>query len=141
MSDATEPSAGSAEVVAEPAAAAADVAPAEPSEPVVLKKRGRPPGSKDTFKRTRRMPVQVRVEPLEVAGTAAEQPRVGTPRPAPEPPVSHVIAEPQTPRTWLREASRHYMHLKTIVHDTHKVNHAQKYTEKWSTWQSFRSPF
>lgn len=104
------------------------------------KRKGRPAGSKDTVKRTRKPAVHVRIEPLEVK--PPEQPRVPTPRPEPEP-VTAPVAEPKqpveieeskSPRTLLRETSRHLMSLRSLVHDNRKADHVKKYTQNWATW-------
>ena len=127
--------------VVTPAANAETTNAMAPPEP---KKRGRPHGAKETIKRTRKPPVSIRIEPLEVR---PPEPRVqqasaapGTPRPAPEPtlvtekkaPVE--IEEPKTPRTLLRETSRHLVSLRALVHDTQKAERAEKLTQGWATW-------
>lgn len=116
-------------------------------EPPAPKRKGRPVGSKDTVKRTRKPPVQVRIEPLEVK--PPEQPHVPTPKPEPEP---TRVAEPaaasslgcvkktieveeeKTPRTLLRETSKHLISLRALVHDNRKAEHAKKYCQNWATW-------
>ena len=129
--------------VVTPATTAETTASMAPPEP---KKRGRPHGAKDTIKRTRKPPVSIRIEPLEVR--PPEQPRVqqaasaapATPRPAPEStlvtekkaPVE--IEEPKTPRTLLRETSRHLVSLRALVHDTKRAERAEKLTQGWATW-------
>ena len=104
------------------------------------KRRGRPAGSKDTVKRTRKPPVQIRIEPLEAPivnnrMNPPEQPKeiVSEPKeevkPKPQPPPE----EPKTPRTLLREVSRLHVSLRAAAHDTRKAENAKKYTEKWIT--------
>ena len=120
--------------VVTPATTAETTTSMAPPEP---KKRGRPHGAKDTIKRTRKPPVSIRIEPLEVR---PPEPRVATPRPAPEPtlvtekkaPVE--IEEPKTPRTLLRETSRHLVSLRALVHDTKRAERAEKLTQGWATW-------
>ena len=99
------------------------------------KKRGRPHGSKDTVKRTRKT-ISVRIEPLDA--NPPVQPRVATPRPEPAPVVETKapieIEEPETPRTRLRETSRQLVSLRALVHNTKKVERAEKLTQGWATW-------
>ena len=99
-----------------------------PPEP---KKRGRPTGAKDTTKRTRK-PVQIRVEPLQ------EKPEPPVPKPEPiveprkpaEPPAE--IEEPKTPRTLIKETSRHLISLRALVNDNRKDEMGKRYIQKWS---------
>lgn len=115
--------------------------------PEVPKRKGRPPGSKDTVKRVRKAPVSVRIDPI----TPAEpEPRAATPRPkeeaAPrsepppvvEPPVQRVEVEepPPTPRSMLRAASRHFVALKSLVQDSRKTELRNMYTHKLTAWPS-----
>ena len=109
----------------------------EPVAPVVEtlpepKKKGRPQGSKDTIKRTRK-PVQIRVEPLQEkqAAPPASKPEVSPQAPEPAP---VEIEEPKTPRTLIRETSRHLVSLRQLVNDNRKSEMAQRYTQKWSKW-------
>ena len=108
-----------------------DVAPPEPP-----KRKGRPPGSKDTVKRTRRPPVQVRIEPLEAVAAA--------PKSAPKPPVA-VVPEPvrpepvvevapASPRTQYREHTQHLIRLRNELHENKRSAHAQMYVSRWSQW-------
>ena len=132
-------------VALEPQPAA--VATPPPPETAALKRKGRPAGSKDTVKRTRKPPVQVRIEPLEAqreASTEAPPPstRASTaaakPRPRPAPQIVHEPEqereEPGTPRTLLKETARHLIGLRAIVHGSRKVEIANKYVEKWAKW-------
>ena len=106
-------------------------APVETPEP---KKKGRPVGAKDTTKRTRK-PVQIRVEPLP------EKPADPAPTPKPEPveprkfaEVPVEIEEPKTPRTLIKETSRHLMNLRALVNDNRKDEMGKRYIQKWSKW-------
>lgn len=123
----------SSEPVAPPAASVESASDPMPPPPTAPKKRGRPQGAKDTFKRTRRPPVQVRIEPLE---TASPEPKPDTPRaepkhtPEPEPKVE----VPKSPRTQMREATQHLVSLRAAMNENKKAEHVKKYTEKWMTW-------
>jgi hypothetical protein len=110
--------------VTEPVVETTETPPAEP------KKRGRPTGAKDTTKRTRK-PVQIRVEPLQ------EKPEPPVPKPEPieprkpaEPPAE--IEEPKTPRTLIKETSRHLISLRALVNDNRKDEMGKRYIQKWS---------
>ena len=99
------------------------------------KRRGRPAGSKDTTKRTRK-PVQIRVEPLQ---EKPAEPRASTPKHEPieprkpaEAPVE--IEELKTPRTLMKETSRHLMNLRALVNDNRKDEMGKRYIQKWSKW-------
>jgi hypothetical protein len=107
----------------------------EPMPPPKPKQKGRPPGSKDAIKRTRKPPIQVRIEPLEPEPEPKPEPkpRERTPRPPRESHVmstEHEIEEPTlSPRSMLRETSRHLITLRGLVHDTRKTTLATMYTQ------------
>ena len=108
-----------------------DVTPPEPP-----KRKGRPPGSKDTVKRTRRPPVQVRIEPLEAVASApksASKPPTLPPSAEPEPSRPELVVEvtPPSPRTQIREHTRHLIRLKADEHENKKAAHAQMYVSRW----------
>ena len=103
--------------------------------PPAPKRKGRPPGAKDTIKRVRKPPVQIRVEPINVEPVE----RVSTPRPKAEPKTEskqlvEIEEDPPTPRTLLREASRHYVSLRSLVHDKKKSEIVNMYTQKLTPW-------
>ena len=118
---------------------AAPVAEATSMPPPAPKKKGRPTGSKDAAPRTRRKPVEVRIEPLE-APEPPPPPRASTPRPArpeileKEAPPPPEIEEPPSPRTMLRETSRHLMQLRNIVHQNKKSSMGDAYAQKLVKW-------
>ena len=115
--------------VESPPAVEAPVPPVDTPEP---KKRGRPQGVKDSTNRTRK-PVQIRVEPLQ----EKPEPPVSTPEPIEprkhaEAPVE--IEEPKTPRTLIKETSRHLISLRALVNDNRKDEMGKRYIQKWSKW-------
>ena len=105
----------------------------------VPKRKGRPPGAKDTIKRVRKPPVQIRVEPIATEPKPEPVERVSTPRPKAEPKVEtkdpvEIEVDPPTPRTLLREASRHYVSLRSLVHANKKAEMCNVYTQKLTPW-------
>ena len=117
----------------ESAVEASDVTP----PPAAPKRKGRPPGAKDTVKRVRKPPVQIRIEPIVPVEPVIE--RVSTPRPKAEPkvetkPTVEIEESPPTPRTMLREASRHFVSLRALVHDNKKTEMYSMYTKKLTPW-------
>ena len=137
-------------VAVEPQPAAVATAPPPETaiaQPAAPKRKGRPVGSKDAVQRTRKPPVQVRIEPLEAqqeASTEAPPPSTrasavaAKQRPRPAPPIVHEPEqereEPVTPRTLLKETARHLIGLRAIVHGSRKVEIANQYVEKWAKW-------
>ena len=125
--DGAQEPAAAAEAPAEaPVEATATVEPVE-TETKKPKSMGRPVGAKDSKPRQRKR-VEVRVEPIE------------TPKPEPqsEPPVKieeHVSSPPPSPRTLLRETSRHLMTLRGMVHDARRSDLGTKYAQKLSSWR------
>jgi len=116
----------------EPAAEASNAMP-----PPAPKRKGRPPGAKDSVKRVRKPPVQIRVEPIVPVEPVIE--RVSTPRPKAEPKVEtkqtvEIEEDPRTPRTLLREVSRYYVSLRGTVHDNKKTEMYSMYTKKLTPW-------
>ena len=97
------------------------------------KRKGRPPGAKDAVKRVRKPPVHIRVEPIIAAEPVVE------PRLKAEPKVEtkqtiEIEEDPPTPRTLLREASRHYVSLRGLVHANKKTEVSNMYTKKLTSW-------
>ena len=94
---------------------------AEPMLPpeAVPKRRGRPPGSKDTVKRVRRAPVTVRIEPV-----VPLQPEVLPQPAAPQPAARQPAAEPPTPRNKhpaaKNKATKHYATLCELEEYSHE---------------------
>ena len=105
----------------------------------LLKGRVAPPGAKDTVKRVRKPPVQIRVEPIASEPVVEPVERVSTPRPKAVPKVEtkqtvDIEDDPPTPRTLLREASRHFVTLRSLVHDKKKSEVVNMYTQKLTPW-------
>lgn len=137
---ASEPTVEAPEAAVEAPEAAAEAAAAP-------KRRGRPPGSKDTVKRVRRPPVTVRIDPIlpvepepptpkHVDAKARRPARV--PPPAAEVPFDDYEEQepPPTPRSMLRAASRHFVALKTLVQDSRQQEVRSMYTRKLTAWPS-----
>ena len=92
------------------------------------KRKGRPPGSKDTVKRIRNKPsVQVRIEPINEPATEPKPEHKTEPK-------HEIVEEPLTPKTMLIEASRHYLSLRSIVRDNAKADMYSMYTKKLTSW-------
>ena len=109
------------------ASAEASVA-VEPTSTAKPKKvMGRPVGARDTKPRQRRR-VEVRVEPLVTPEPAAR------PEPKPEPKIEEALEPPPSPRTMLRETSRHLMTLRSMVHDSRRSEMGAKYAQKLCSW-------
>lgn len=114
--------------------------------PTAPKRKGRPPGSKDTVKRVRKPPVIVRVEPIASEPIAPERsvvnepstPRHKTKAPKLEPltvrPAQAEIEDPPTPRSMLRDATRHFVALKSLALESSKAELKHMYTKKLSAW-------
>ena len=99
------------------------------------KRKGRPPGSKDTVKRIRNKPsVQVRIEPINEAAIEPKPEHKTEHKPEHTPEPKHEIVEPLTPKTMLIEASRHYLSLRNIVRDNAKADMYNMYTKKLTSW-------
>jgi len=122
-----------------PAAAepAAEATAAQDMPPPAPKRKGRPTGAKDAVKRVRSKPVvQVRIEPIN----PEPEPREATPRPKKESVAEPVVEQPveieeqPSPRTMLKEASRHFVALRSMVHENRRVSHASQYTQKLTAW-------
>ena len=123
-------------------ASEAPAAPEQPAEPPEPKKRGRPPGAKDTVKRTRKPAVKLRVEPV------VRDPPPATPQaPAPAPPTPSAepsqitslslrpreptpVYEPPSPRTLFRN------HQEAVAREKRqkKQEEAKMYTANWVAW-------
>ena len=112
------------------------------SEPPVLeqapapepKKRGRPQGTKDVVKRTRKPAVKLRVEPVarEPPPTPAAEPQVPA-QSASVPATQHEptpVYEPQSPKTLLRR----YNESITQERRQKKEQRAQQYIANWTRW-------
>ena len=91
---------------------------------------GRPVGVKDSKPRQRKR-VEVRVEPL-----VAPEPAAKKREPEPETPaeIQEAPERPPSPRTLLRETSRHLLTLRGMVHDTRRSDLGTKYAQKLSSW-------
>lgn len=100
------------------------------------KRKGRPPGSKDTVKRIRNKPsVQVRIEPInEPAIELKPEHKTEHKREHKTEPKHEIVEEPLTPKTMLIEASRHYLSLRNIVRDNAKADMYSMYTKKLTSW-------
>ena len=92
------------------------------------KKRGRPAGVKDSAPRKKR--VAVIVEPLAPPSASAPSvpPAPTQAAPAPRPEVA-APASPPSPRTMLRDASRHILQLQRLKDDTRKSYMQSAYTQ------------
>ena len=129
------PSSSSNEPVAQPPVEAS-AATASP------KKKGRPPGAKDTKPRTRRPPV-VRIEPIP-----QEQPQKEEPRPAKEKsvrasaavsqvaqtPKPEIEESPPSPRTLYRETSKNLLALRGVIHANRRSSMEATITQKLAMW-------
>jgi hypothetical protein len=116
-----------AETPAEPPAEPQETAPpllkeAAPSksEP---KRRGRPAGSKDT--------ALIKSEPI--VHESPPEPEAAKPE-APPPPPPSPEEDPPSPRTMLRETSKHLVHLRGLVHQSRKTQVASAYTSRLLPW-------
>ena len=122
----------------------------EPMPPPKPKQKGR---AKDAVKRTRKPPIQVPIEPLEPEPETKPEPkpRDRTPRPSRERHVmstDNEIEEPLSPRTMLRETSRHLITLRDLfmilVRQTlqlciHRICIKHEYVDSMSICSHFRS--
>ena len=100
------------------------------------KKRGRPQGSKDASKRTRKPVVKLRVEPVVREPPASTNEPVAQAQAPPQPPqlerqpIALEAPEPKSPRTLFR------MHHEAVVREKRqkKQEWAQMYTANWTAW-------
>ena len=125
------------DIVAEKEEPAAPVVEEKPPEP---KKKGRPAGAKDRVPRKKKItiveePLEVAPEPVEAAPKARAK---ATPKAPPEEPPTplprhHVSFEeptPPSPRTMLREASKHILNLRTLADQARRTHLQDIYTKK-----------
>ena len=118
----------------EPSAAVSEPPALEQAPTPEPKKRGRPQGTKDVVKRTRKPAVKLRVEPV-----AREPP----PTPVAEPPLPtqnvslparqrepSPVYEPQSPKTLFER----YNESLTQERRQKKDQHAQQYVANWTRW-------
>jgi hypothetical protein len=96
------------------------------SEP---KRRGRPAGSKDTAPRKKK--VVIKSEPI--VPESPPEPEAAKPE-APPPPPPSPEEDPPSPRTMLRETSKHLVHLRGLVHQSRKTQVASAYTSRLLPW-------
>ncbi len=117
----------------EMAAEAAAIQKPEPEPAPVAeapKKRGRPAGAKDTAPRKKRAVIVV--EPLAPPPSPAPsaQPKVKEPVVAAAQPEVAAPPTPPSPRTLLRDASRHILQLQRLKEDTRKSYLQNAYTNR-----------
>ena len=120
--------------VSEPPAVVEDSQTPEPVATVAEpKRRGRPQGSRDNTKRTRKSTVKLRIEPLvqeaptqQVQTLPKAEPK--TKAVAPDPPP--VLEEPKSPRTL------HRMYAESVLRERQqrKQELAEMYTRNWVQW-------
>ena len=117
----------------------------EKSEEVAPKKKGRPAGAKDKAPRAKKPRVVVVEEPLEspvktqtqppadLPAAPLETPRTGgrTVQAAPE---IHEPPEPPSPRTVMREASRHILELKRLESSARRTHLGELYGSRLHTF-------
>ena len=113
----------------------------EKSEEAAPKKKGRPAGAKDKAPRAKKPRVVVVEEPLEAPvrkQTVSSQPPADlpaapleTPRAAPE---IHEPPAPPSPRTVLREASRHILELKRLESSARRTHLGELYAGRLHTF-------
>ena len=117
----------------------------EKSEEVAPKKKGRPAGAKDKAPRAKKPRVVVVEEPLEspakmqtqppadLTGAPLEAPRTGgrTVQVAPE---IHEPPAPPSPRTVMREASRHILELKRLESSARRAHLGELYGSRLHTF-------
>ena len=128
------------DIVAEKEEPAAPVVEEKPPEP---KKKGRPAGAKDRAPRKKK--ITIVEEPLEVvpdppepvepapkarAKAAPKAPPEEPPTPLPRHHVSFEEPAPQSPRTMLREASKHILNLRTLADQARRAHLQDIYTKK-----------
>ena len=122
-SEPAPPAEAPAEPVAEPVAE-----PPPPAPPA--SRRGRPAGAKDKEPRKKKIVVQPLAPPEPPPPAEPAQP--AEPEPVPE--MAPEIEAPPSPRSLLRETSRHLVHLKSIVNDNRRSTVASTYTQKLCSW-------
>ena len=118
----------------------------EKSEEAAPKKKGRPAGAKDKAPRAKKPRVVVVEEPLETpvktqsarGQTVSSQPPADlpaapleTPRAAPE---IHEPPAPPSPRTVMREASRHILELKRLESSARRTHLGELYGSRLHTF-------
>ena len=118
----------------EPSAAVSEPPALEQASTPEPKKRGRPQGTKDVVKRTRKPAVKLRVEPVvrEPPPTPVAEPQVpvqsvSVPEMQREP---TPVYEPQSPKTLFRRYNE------SIAQERRqkKEHHAQQYIANWTRW-------
>jgi len=118
----------------EPSAAVSEPPVIEEAPAPEPKKRGRPQGTKDVVKRTRKPAVKLRVEPVarEPHPTPAAEPQVPA-QSASVPATQHEptpVYEPQSPKTLFRR----YNESIAQERRPRKDQHAQQYVANWTQW-------
>ena len=122
-----------------------DVKIAEKSEDVAPKKKGRPAGAKDKAPRAKKPRVVVVEEPLESPVKTQTQPpadlpaaplethRAGGPTVQVAPEI-HEPPAPPSPRTVMREASRHILELKRLESSARRTHLGELYGSRLHTF-------
>ena len=117
----------------------------EKSEEAAPKKKGRPAGAKDKAPRAKKPRVVVVEEPLEAPPvkkqTESSQPPADLPAAPLETPragrtvqVAPEIHEPPSPRTVMREASRHILELKRLESSARRTHLGELYGSRLHTF-------
>ena len=116
---------------------------AEKSEEVAPKKKGRPAGAKDKAPRAKKPRVVVVEEPLESPAKTESQPPADLPAAPPRriekqtvqvAPEIHEPSEPPSPRTVMREASRHILELKRLESSARRTHLGELYGSRLHTF-------
>jgi hypothetical protein len=114
----------------------------EKSEEAAPKKKGRPAGAKDKAPRAKKPRVVVVEEPLESPAKTQTQPPADLPAAPLETPrtggrtvqVAPEIHEPPSPRTVMREASRHILELKRLESSARRTHLGELYGSRLHTF-------
>ena len=115
----------------------------EKSEEVAPKKKGRPAGAKDKAPRAKKPRVVVVEEPLEPPPKPQTQPPADLPAAPPRhiekqtvqvAPEIHEPPEPPSPRTVMREASRHILELKRLESSARRTHLGELYGSRLHTF-------
>jgi len=121
---------------------------AEKSEEVAPKKKGRPAGAKDKAPRAKKPRVVVVEEPLESPAKTQTQPPASLPAAPPRhiethraggqtvqvAPEIHEPPAPPSPRTVMREASRHILELKRLESSARRTHLGELYGSRLHTF-------
>ncbi len=102
----------------------------EPAPVEAAKKRGRPAGAKDSAPRKKKTTIVV--EPLAPPPQPIAQPSPTVEPPKAQPAMQPEVAapaSPQSPRTLMRDASRHILQLQRLKEDTRKSYMQNSYTQ------------